>query len=394
MSRVELSPEDLSHLIGLVYQSAFEKRQWHSLICEIVRLAPGAGAAVFPFEDMELQPSGIATIDEFATFDRVVLDFESTRGENVLRSILRPEANGYVARSKKYFPPETWKNSAFYLQRLKPLGFEHCLNLVLGSTGRRGAMLSFATPDDDELYDRLFEILKLISPHAIRAQELSRALAIARRTTEVMGGFLDAIALPMLVTDAEAQFMFGNVAGRRLLERGRPFGTDARGGLVLDDDLDTAALRRRIADVDAEEAAAGLRIAGEDGDLLLCVTPFRPSMKDVGPVDRHLLSDARLFAVFVGQPASAGVSLALLRDTFDLTLREAEVCRDLLAGRSAGEIADASGRALKTVRNQIQTIHDKIGVATTPQLMESLSVFRTVGEMFETGAGRPVLPRI
>jgi DNA-binding CsgD family transcriptional regulator len=106
-------------------------------------------------------------------------------------------------------------------------------------------------------------------------------------------------------------------------------------------------------------------------------------MGDVGVVDRHILSDACLFAFFIGQPVKESIILALLRDTFKLPLREAEVCRDLLSGRSAAEISATSGRALKTVRNQVQTIYEKLGVKSNVQLKESLSVFRTVGEIFE-----------
>ena len=74
----------------------------------------------------------------------------------------------------------------------------------------------------------------------------------------------------------------------------------------------------------------------------------------------------------------------LLRDVFQLTPREAEVCSALVAGKSPAEIADLTGRAEKTIRNQIQSVNEKVGVSSTRALSEALSVFRVVGAMFDT----------
>jgi len=134
----------------------------------------------------------------------------------------------------------------------------------------------------------------------------------------------------------------------------------------------------------------GFRVEGEDGPLSFCLTPFRPNLNEVNPLDRDLLQEERLFAVFIGQRGGDAINLGLLRDVYDLSAREAEVCAALLSGQSPAQIADASGRALKTVRNQIQAVHDKVGVTSVAALSEALSVFRTVGAVFDGGA-RPAL---
>ena len=84
-----------------------------------------------------------------------------------------------------------------------------------------------------------------------------------------------------------------------------------------------------------------------------------------------------------------------MRDVFGLSLREAEVCRAVLAGQSPAQIALRSGRAEKTIRDQIQMAYDKIGVSSAPELEEALSVFRTVGAMLDhdvTGGRDQTLP--
>ena len=67
---------------------------------------------------------------------------------------------------------------------------------------------------------------------------------------------------------------------------------------------------------------------------------------------------------------------------FDLTLREAEVCRDLLGGMAPTDIAAASGRSVKTVRNQVQAVHDKLDVDGHRSPFDRLSAFRAVSHVF------------
>ncbi|MCR9137678.1 MAG: hypothetical protein NXI27_16895 [Alphaproteobacteria bacterium] len=56
MSEVNLSPEELSELIGLVYDSAFEPRPWQSLQDRLTTLFPGVGANVYAYDENGLLP--------------------------------------------------------------------------------------------------------------------------------------------------------------------------------------------------------------------------------------------------------------------------------------------------------------------------------------------------
>lgn len=278
-------------------------------------------------------------------------------------------------------------NSTAYREHYGPEGFRHTLQMKVDHNGRRSALLAFGIPEDplleDRLYGPLFETLKLLSPHAVRASQLARALALAKKATEVFSGFLDGIILPMLVADAHGKYLFGNAAGRRVLDRGDPFRLGGDGRLRLFDDHATADLVHRLAQTNRDLVQSGLRVETGDAPLMLAISPFRPSMRDASAIDKHLLDEERMFAIFVGQSDQDAVNLGLLEDVFDLTKREAEVCKALLAGQGVAAIAEASGRAPKTVRNQIQMIYDKIGVSSNAELTSSLSVFRTVGTMFD-----------
>jgi DNA-binding CsgD family transcriptional regulator len=216
---------------------------------------------------------------------------------------------------------------------------------------------------------------------------------MAKKATEVFSGFLDGIILPMLVTDASGRFLFGNAAGRRVLERGNPFSQTDFGRLELPERHATDDLYHKLKEANRDLAQNGMRVETSDTPLMLAITPFRPSMRDASAIDQHLLDEERLFAIFVGQSAADAVNTQLLEDVFDLTLREAEVCKQLLLGHSVTEIADMADRSPKTVRNQIQVIYEKVGVSSNTGLMDALSVFRTVGTMFDDDAGAIALAK-
>ena len=71
--------------------------------------------------------------------------------------------------------------------------------------------------------------------------------------------------------------------------------------------------------------------------------------------------------------------------TAALTPREAEVCRGLLEGQKPSDLAVNMKRSEKTIRNQIQSLHEKVGVTSTRELTDALSVFRSVGAMYAEG---------
>ena len=391
MESARLSPGELSDLIGLVYESAFDTPQWSALLNRISALFPGTAGLVVPFDGDVMMPCEATTpgLPRALLGQPVLLNCRTVDNRAALES-LRRAPNGFIPRSRKFFSEEQWVSTHFYNDYLKPAGFHHMLTLKLDSHGPRGAFMSFVLPDDPlreaAIHDPLFDLLKLLSPHAVRAQHLARALTMANRATRTLGGVLDAIIVPMLVTDAESRFVFGNASGRRLLDRGAPFRLSPFGRRALPSEPDTHRLYQKIRDIDAEPLPSGLRLDTDGGPLLLCITPFRPSMADASAIDRHLFSDERLYAVFTGHAPGEAMNARLLQDVFDLTPREAEVCMSILGGQSAADISEASKRSLKTVRNQIQAIHEKVGVTSNTALMDALAVFRTVGTMFEEDA--------
>ena len=288
MSKIDLSPEELSELIGLVYDSAFEEVQWQSLLSRICSYFPGVGGFAFGMDGDTIVPafakSGVK--QEFLSQD-IPVDLKTTTGMNCTEATARTP-NGYVSRTKVFFDQNDYVRSSVYRDHLSPAGFRQMLQMKVDHNGNRSALLTFATPKDpdleDKLHDPLFETLKLLAPHAVRASQLARALALAKKSTEVFSGFLDGIILPMLVTDVQGKYLFGNAAGRRVLERGDPFTQASDGRLKLANDYDTADLVHKLAQTNRDLVQSGLRVETDDTPLMLAISPFRPSMRDASAI--------------------------------------------------------------------------------------------------------------
>lgn len=386
MATVDLTPEDLSGLIGLVYDSAFEEVQWKSFLHRMCQMFPGIGAVAWGYEGDYMFPE-YARGGEEAIFPKVALMEMRTLTNQTTSEITKVIPSGYVSRTKLHFEEAEWRKSTIYREYLGPAGFCHSLHLKVGHNGDRGAYLAFSIPENKTLeakiHDPLFDLLKLLSPHVVRACQLARALTMAKRATEIFGGFLDGILIPMLVSDDKGHFLFANAAGRRVLDRSDPLYLSANGTLALNNAIDSRTLLRQLLAVGNDRPVEGLKVDTEDGSpLLLALAPFRPSMSEASKIDRHLLEDQQLCAVFVGHSEDDAINVQLLEDVFDMTPREAEICSNLMQGASAAEIAEASRRSLKTVRNQIQVVYEKVGVSSNVALMDALSVFRSVGGMF------------
>ncbi len=389
MRRIDFTHEELSELIGVVYDSAFEEVQWKTLLTKISQMFPGVGALAWGYEGDTMLPeyaSGSQTPIFPSSFE---FNMKNDMGETIADSVKRTP-NGFVVRTKLYFPDHELLNSRCYTDYLKPLGLRNSLHLKVDHNGERGAFLGFPLPADPDLetqiHDPLFEVLKLLAPHAVRASQLARALTLAKRATEAFSGFLDGVILPMLVTDAKGKYLFGNKAGRQVLARGDLFRLSADGLLQLNDTYDTGDLYHKISQTSRDLVQSGMRVETNDTPLMLAISPFRPSMRDASAIDRHLLDDEQMFAIFVGQSEQDAINTSLLEDVFDLSAREAQVCKGLLMGHGVANLAEASSRSPKTIRNQIQMIYEKVGVSSNAELVDTLSVFRTVGTMFDNSS--------
>lgn len=389
-----LSVSEASDLIGLVYDSSLEKNQWSSLVGRLFALCPGHVAAVVTFEDARWVSSHVPTLpggEHGEKITELMEDVEAgevTQPDDLNDALFRrqPLELGTLYSTRRIFAEDEFRNFEGYKKTMEPIGAGHWTGAHFSiSGGRRAAIMvvenDFADVPKDNA--RVEEVIEIIAPHMIRANTFARALNMAKSAAETYSAFIDAIALPMIIVTAEGRVQMANAIGQRVLEGGQIIHVDAPSGTArLPDDRDNAAFKAAIAAALRDSGPHAFQATVEDTALAVCVCPYRPALSFASDVDKKLFDGQPLFAVFIGARPSGGVSLRLLRDAFGLTLREAEVCRGLLEGQTAATLATDMDRSEKTIRNQIQAVHEKVGVNSTRDLVDAMSVFRSVGAMF------------
>ncbi len=392
-----IDTQELSELIGLVYDSALEKNQWQSLITHVTNLFPGffGWTSSFHneywlgmytadgFNDLLLDRWDRERTDEDRVFTEMPDELNDMR--RVQRTRQKPVLGG-ILKSREVFTDEELHSFNFYQQKMKPMGIGHWVGLAFAVSGPRYATIAFAEIDAmpvEKDYDGIHALLELLSPHVVRAMRISRALHLAKQSADAFRGFLDVVALPLVVCDAEGVMQFGNEAGQRMIARGSMLTTGKDGRIALRETHETDWLYRCFRDLEANKHPTGLRLDDEAGPISLCVAPFHPRMSEKVQADRDLFENRTLFAIFAGTQGEIAVNPGLLQDVFGLTEREAEVCSLVVTGKPPAVIAEITGRAEKTIRNQVQAVLEKVGVSSTGALSEALSVFRVVGAMYD-----------
>lgn len=389
-----LSVTEASNLIGLVYEASLEKNQWSSLVGQLFALCPGHVAAVVTFEDARWVSSHVPTLpggEHGAQISDLMEDVEAgevAQPDDLNDTLFRrqPLALGTLYSTRRVFSEEEFRGFEGYKKTMEPIGAGHWTGVHFSITGGRRAAIMVVENDFDETpkdIARVEEIITLIAPHMIRANTFARALNMAKDAAETYSSFIDAIALPMVIMTRDGQVQMANTLGQRVLDAGELIRVDAATSRVaLPHASDTAKLHDAIAAAQDDSGPHAFQAEASDTNIAMCVCPYRPALAFASDIDRKLFEGQQLFAVFIGAKPSGDVSLRLMQDAFGLTQREAEVCRGLLGGKKPSELAADMERSEKTIRNHIQSVHEKVGVTSTRDLTDALSVFRSVGAMF------------
>ena len=390
-----ISVEEASALIGLVYEASLEKSQWSSLVGKLFQLCPGHVAAVVTFEDARWVSSHVPTLpggehgEQISELMEDVEAGEQQQPDDLNDTLFsrQPLELGTLYATRRVFTEVEFRNFEGYKTTMQPIGAGHWTGAHFSITGGKRAAIMVVENDFDETPKdnaRVEYLIELIAPHMIRANRFARALSIARDAAETYSGFIDAIALPMVMVADDGQVQMANALGQKLLDAGAIITADGAGRVTLSNRRDTENLFKAVEAAGADRGPHALQIEGEDTHIALCVCPYQPALAFASDVDKKLFEGQRLYAIFIGARPSSAINLRLLQDAFGLTSREAVVCRGLLEGRKPAELAMEMDRSEKTIRNQIQAVHEKVGVTSNRDLIDALSVFRSVGAMYAT----------
>lgn len=353
------SPADL---IGQIHLAGVEPQEWARVVDGIRGALHGSWACLVT-PGTHPDRGGFVVSSQFSSDD---LRIHATMPGKDPWMIALPRIKRYpaVVVGDMLAPRAFVRRSDFFNEFYLPRGANDMCTALLfrGDTGAFPftAFTVFRAPGSRPFERGEMTLLARLAPHLRQALEANRLLAERDQAQHLGAALLEHVPTAVLVVDRTGRVVQVNPAARRLLARADGL-TLRRGRLTAVRDEDTSAVERLLwvtvaaADVAAGGALALPRPAAGGAMRLMAVPLPRPQSPVAG-------WDLPATLVFVTEPAApAGPDLPALMARYRLTQAEGRVWAALLEGQTAGDMADAFGLSLPTIRTHLARLLAKTG---------------------------------
>lgn len=361
-----MTNEQLSNLIGVIYDCVVEPDRWVDAIHEVARHARFMSGGIVLFD---LEQSGHCILNNWG-LDPYWEERQPEYFEDMTR--LYKAAPNVAVQSideplviSRNLSREMWANTRVYQEWAKPQGLCDTLQtIVLRDVGRIGVFAGFRHESEGEATDADVALLRLLAPHIRRAVTISDLMDLRALEREALAATLDTTAAGVVIVADDARILHANRQAEQMFVEHGPLRA-ANGRLVASDALAGAlAIAQRD---EAEIGAAGIGVAlGSQGDapVVAHVLPLAH-----GELRTRLMPQATAAVFVAGQTNRITVPIAAVADSLGLTQAEARLLGELVAGSTIARASVALGIAETTAKTHLAHIFAKTGVSRQVDLV-------------------------
>ena len=370
--------EQLSQLIGDIYDAALDPAQWPAALRKSRAFVGGSAAALYSKnavrktgrmycqegdinrEFRQLYIERYAKLDPFST-------------GHFFAEIGQPIATADV------IPYEEFLATRFYREWVRPQGLVDNLTAALDKSSASAVLFTIFRHERDGLVDDAArDRMRLIIPHVRRAVLIGRVIELQTTQAATFADTLDGISAGMLLVDARGGIVHANASGHAMLAEGSVL--RAAGGKLA------------ASNADAEEALYDVILAAGSGDAAVGIKgiavplPAREGERYVAHVlpltsgarRRAGTSYAAVAALFVHKAAlDQPPPPEAIAKTFQLTPSELRVLLGIVEVGGAPEVAEALGIAETTVKFHLKHLYEKTGAGRQADLVKLVAGFTT-----------------
>jgi DNA-binding CsgD family transcriptional regulator/PAS domain-containing protein len=358
--------DDLSDLIGLVYDTALDLHAWPVVLNRLADLFRANGAVIGSHNSTTSATAVIAPrtdpeyLHSFAQYWSKQNNFFKLGGQHPIGAVMMPET---------FMSQEEYVRTDFFNEWRKPQGVEAFVatNLLV----ERPMCTAFAVyrpyakGDFNKTETRLFA--RLI-PHLQRAVQLQLRLADLDGQPEGSAEILNRLLQGVLLVDAKGRVLFANRTAERMLRAGAGLFL-GRNGLRAEIPDETLRLRKTIANCaeprDVLGGAGGrLRLSRRDrAPLTVLIVPHRSQLAWID------IARPRAILFITDPEEAAPIGCRSLCDDFGLTPAEAKLAREILKGDGLRGVSDRLSISLATAHTQLARVFDKTGTRHQAELV-------------------------
>jgi DNA-binding CsgD family transcriptional regulator/PAS domain-containing protein len=365
----EFEPAFLTDLVGHIYEAAVDPEHWDTFLTVLERIYPGARVTLFGHENGRPSP-GLTHYKNFAAEDlRAYVEHYVRNSPYIARGERLPV--GHASHYEVLVGDEELKRTEHYNEYVRPRRLGHYgTGVVIERRPGRATALSLADHENDaERRGRQLQLIRILTPHLIRAFRLHRNVAAQRADGNAARAAFDCWAHAALVLDASGRVVVMNRTAERLLQRPHGLWLGRDGRLQSADDSKTRALDTAVKKcaaiasvIDPEAAPAdldGITLPRPSGAaplrVMLAPLPF------LGGGSTWGIADGTVLLLLFDPDNVRRTPIDWLGRQFGLTPSEQRLAEAIINGLPLDEAAEQLGIRLTTARTRLKLIQTKTG---------------------------------
>jgi DNA-binding CsgD family transcriptional regulator len=364
------SKQELSNLLGILYDAAGDPSLWAPFTEKLARRAKSTSAALL----VQVFDQGLYSLsNSWQLPETFVREYqEHYHSLDVWAAVALPNPSGYVCTSQSLCPLQQLKRTEFYNDSLALGGIEHGMFALLeNNESCLASVCLYRNKTGTEFKDSDLQILKFFAPHLQRAFKLHLRFSELRAQSTGAEAAFDLLPTGVVLIGPRTQIVFMNRRARAILaEKDGLLATAS--GLRGEHHAESDTLTRTVQQAALTSNGKGFSAGG----TVLISRRARPALQlCVSPIHNSGIQTSRqvTVAIFINDPLrSQRAPQELLRMEYGLTPAECRVALLLGDGHAPRKIAEMIGVTENTVRSQIKTIFSKMGVRRQSELVRVL----------------------
>jgi DNA-binding CsgD family transcriptional regulator len=365
-----VDPEDLSDLIGSIYDAALDSSRWLDVLERASGFVGGAAAGMYA-KDITIKTGEVyykwnvdaVCVDEY--FNKYIR-FDPTLTAHLFFPV------GEVYNTTDVLPYHEFVETKFYKEWAKPHGWADHLATTLDKSATSVAMFGIFRNEQQGLVDdEMRRRMRLLVPHIRRSVLVGNIVDLHKGKAENLADAFNALDSGVFLLDGSSRIAFSNSAAQSLLDDGSIVRA-ANNVLAAVDPQAAHLLHEIVAAADGGDGAVGT-----DG---VAVTLSSQTEHNWVAHVLPLTSGARrqtgglhsaVVAVFVRKVSIAvPYPIEVMAKNYKLTPSEVRVLGEVLNTNGVSRIAEALGISEATVKTHLQKIFAKTGVRRQADLIK------------------------
>ncbi|MBW8852928.1 MAG: helix-turn-helix transcriptional regulator, partial [Bradyrhizobium sp.] len=370
-----VDPEQLSALIGRIYDAALDADLWPSALEGVAEFVGGTAAMMF------WQDSLIAKGQRYNSWGD---DPEYTKtyfGKYIALNPLRPVQHlipvGRVVSLAEIVGRRELLRGTFYDEWMRPQGYVDNVLTNLDRSSTSYATFAVARHERNGFVDALARRkMSLLAPHVRRAVLIGKLGDLRKNETDAWARLIDGIGASIFLVDASEHVVQQNHLASTMLDEADVVALKNRQLVSLDRRLakDFRDYQSLAALGDARIGVEGiaLPLLGKSGrDYVVHFLPLRPAARRPSFDDPR--ADAAIFIRLAEVDTRSG--LQMLARRYHFTPREADVLQAIVEVRGIPQVASVLGISPRTAKAHLQSVFAKTGTDRQADLVRLVAGF-------------------